>query len=55
MSRKKLKIQIMERNIEKSPDKHVETQKSKDSGSKSPKTDQIKKDTSKRLNENLKK
>lgn len=45
----------MERNIEKSPDKHVETQKSKDSGSKSPKTEQVKKDTAKRLNENFNK
>ena len=45
----------MEKNIDRGLDKRVETQKSNDSNSKSPKTDQIKRDTSKQLNENLKK
>ena len=45
----------MEKNIDRGLDKRVETQRSKDSGSKSPKTDKVKSDTSKQLHENLKK
>lgn len=45
----------MEKNIDRGLDKRVENQRSKDSRSKTPKTDQIKRETSKQLNENLKK
>jgi len=45
----------MGRNIDRGLDKRVETQRSKDSGSKSPKTDKVKSDTAKKLHENLKK
>ena len=45
----------MGRNIDRGLDKRVETQKSKDSGSKTPKLDKIKKDTSKQLYDNKKK
>jgi len=56
MSKQKNKIiSIMGRNIDRGLDKRVETQKSKDSGGKSPKTDKVKSETAKRLNENLKK
>lgn len=45
----------MERNIDRGLDKRVETQKTKDNSSKSPKTDKIKEETSKKLHGNLKK
>jgi hypothetical protein len=45
----------MGRNIDRGLDKRVETQRGKDSGSKSPKTDKVKRETSKKLHDNLKK
>jgi hypothetical protein len=45
----------MERNIDRGLDKRVETQKTKDNSSKSPKTDKIKEETSKKLHGNFKK
>ena len=45
----------MGKNIDRGLDKRVETQRGKDSGSKTPKTDKVKSDTSKRLFENNKK
>jgi hypothetical protein len=45
----------MGRNIDRGLDKRVETQRPNDSGSKTPKMDQIRKDTSKKLSDNLNK
>jgi hypothetical protein len=45
----------MGKNIDRGLDKRVETQRSKDSSRKSPKTGKIKSDTAKHLNENFKK
>lgn len=45
----------MEKNIDRGIDNRVETKKSDGSNSKSPKTDKVKSDTSKKLYDNLRK
>ncbi len=44
----------MGRNIDRGLDKRVETQRTKDNSSKTPKTDKIKEETSKKLHDNFK-
>jgi len=43
----------MGQNLDRGLDKRVETQRPKDPGSKTPKTDQVRKETSKQLSDNL--
>lgn len=45
----------MGRNLDRGLDKGVEKQRNDQSGSKSPKTDKVKKETAKKLKDNLKK
>jgi hypothetical protein len=45
----------MGRNLDSGLDKRTETQRGKDSGSKTPKMDKVKSDTRKKLNDNFKK
>jgi hypothetical protein len=45
----------MGRNLDRGFEKRTETQRGKDSGSKTPKMDRVKEDTKKKLHDNLKK